>query len=223
MSALGTVDFLYDHLALIGDWGKTQFLFFVAFMLAVDQLHMTFVSENFWNFSQDLRTGRLDQVLVQPVNALFPSFFRYVRAASMLNVPVPWVALIYLGRQVGLPALSWWLLPFFVALALVLQVSLEILISMIMFVTVESWGINFLRVQLQSVSRWPSFVYRLPARMFFSTVVPVLLIGSPPVRVLFDPRDPRPLGWVVLATLGIWVVTGWAWRRGLARYESASS
>ena len=46
-TSLMTVDFLYDHVMHIGDWPRAQFLFFVSFMLAVDQLHMTFVSENF--------------------------------------------------------------------------------------------------------------------------------------------------------------------------------
>jgi ABC-2 type transport system permease protein len=218
-----TVDFLYDYVDQIGAWPRSHFLFFVAFMLAVDQLHMTFVSENFWDFSFNIKSGRLDQLLVQPVNPLFPAFFRYVRAPSLVLLPLPWIGVIWFGRQAGLSPLAWALVPPMVLLALALQVCLEILISMSMFHTVEAFGINFIRLQLQSLSRWPDFVFRLPARLFFSVVVPVLLIGSPPVRFLFDPSAPLPLAAMALA-IGVlaWAI-GVAWRFGISRYESASS
>ena len=222
-STVLSVDFLYDHVARIGVWEREQFLFFVAFMLAVDHLHMTFVSENFWVFSFDLKTGVLDFTLLKPLGAIFTIFFRYVRPASLLNIFVPWGLLIHFGRAAGLPAWGWVALPFLVVLALTLLVSLEILLCMSMFWLVEAVGINFLRMQLQQVSRWPDFVYRHLAQKFFTVVFPILLIGSAPVRFLFDPTDYRML-LGAFAAIGItWVLIRWFFRLGLRAYESASS
>ena len=39
-TTLLTIDFIYDHTAHIGPWNRNQFLFFVAFMLTIDHLHM---------------------------------------------------------------------------------------------------------------------------------------------------------------------------------------
>jgi ABC-2 type transport system permease protein len=222
-SSLASVSFIYDHVGSIGGWPRERFLFFTSFVLAIDHLHMTFVSENFWNFSFDLRTGRLDFTLLRPAGALFTVFFRHMRPASLCNIFVPWGCLFYFGSQAGLGALHFAALPPLVLLGLTLLVSLEILLSMSMFWLVEATGINFLRMQLQQVSRWPDFVYRYFAQKLFTIAFPVLLVGSAPVRWLFDQGDFWPLVGAILATLVSWAFISRLWRRGLRAYESASS
>jgi ABC-2 type transport system permease protein len=192
-------------------------------MIAIDHLHMTFISESFWNFSHDIRTGKLDFVLIKPIGTLFQIFFRFIRPGTLFNGFVPWALLIFYGQKIGLDFWSWMALPLLVMFGFLLLVSIEILISMSMFWTVESFGINFLRMQLQQLSRWPDFVYRFYARKFFSFGIPVLLIGSAPVNFLIDheswPRLFEMLGVFIITT----VLIRFAWRRGLKSYESASS
>jgi ABC-2 type transport system permease protein len=223
LSVLGSVDFLFAHLDHIGPWGRTDFMFFMAFMLAVEHLHMTFVSENFWTFSYDIRMGQLDFILLKPVGALFVVFFRSMRPATLLNAVFPWFWLVHFGTQLDLGWAQWALLPLLVLLALALQVSIEILMSLSMFWIVESMGVNFLRMQLQQLSRWPDFVYRYVAQKFFSFVVPVLLIGSAPVKFLRDPHQWQGMVWLLFLMGVSWVLIGYFWRKGLRAYESASS
>ncbi|HET9239304.1 MAG TPA: ABC-2 family transporter protein [Oligoflexus sp.] len=223
-SSLGSVSFIFDHVNAIGPWERDEFMFFTAFMLAVDHLHMTFISESFWNFSFDLRTGRLDFVLLRPLNTIFSIFFRYIRPATMINFVTPWAFLIHFGRAVDLGVGQWVSVPFLVVASLVFLVSIEILISMLMFWTVEAFGINFLRMQLQNISRWPDFVYRGVARRFFTLVIPVLLVGSAPVKAVLNPEeDASGLLWMLIGLVLIWVAIRFVWKLGLRSYESASS
>ena len=185
-SSLFTVGFIFNHIKSFGDWGEQEFLFFVSFMLAVDQLHMTFMSENFWQFSDDVRTGKLDFILLRPAAPLFTIFFRLMRPGSLCLLPVVWGFLIYFGSQLGLPLLSWILLPLMVLLAFALLIALEMLVSMSTLWLVESTGVNFLRMQFQGIARWPDFAYLVVFRRIFTLLIPVLLVGSAPVLVL-DP------------------------------------
>lgn len=223
LSLLASVDFIFDHVPRIGSWGRPEFMFFISFMLAVDHLHMTFVSESFWDFSFDLRTGRLDFILLRPLNTLFSIFARQIRPASLFNFFTPWGFLIYFGAQLDLSGLAWVFLPGLVVLALLLLTSIEILFSMLMFWTVEAFGINFLRMQLQQISRWPDFIYQGTARRLFTFAIPILLVGSAPVRFLLDPSAWRGLLWSGLSLIVLWLLIGLAWQRGLRSYESASS
>ncbi|MFW7379135.1 MAG: ABC transporter permease [Oligoflexus sp.] len=222
-SLLGSVEFIFQHVETIGPWGRSEFMFFTAFMIAIDHLHMTFISESFWNLSTDIRTGKLDFVLLKPIASLFQIFFRYIRPGTLLNFFVPWGFLIYFGLELELNALAWFSLPFLVLLGLALLVSVEILISMSMFWTIESFGINFLRMQMQQLSRWPDFIYRFYARKFFSLVIPVLLIGSAPVKFLLDQSQWQLMLLMLGLTTASWLLTGFLWKRGLRFYESASS
>lgn len=221
-SSLYATMFIFDQVDHIGPWNRSQFLFFVSFMLAVDHLHMTFIAEAFWGFSFDLRTGKLDFFLLKPIGALFTVFFQNIRPSTLCNLPVPWLLMAYFGREAGLHGTDWILLLPLVLLALALLVALELVIAMAMFWTVESWGLNFLRMQLQQVSRWPAFIYGTWLKRLFLFVFPILLIGSAPVRYLLEGEVAPLAGMLVALPLTILVVRG-LWRLGLRSYESASS
>lgn len=221
--SLASVDIVFQHVARVGVWNREQFLFFVSFMLSVDQLHMTFVSSGFWELSEKIRTGGLDYDLLRPLNLLFTVFFRHLRAACVLVLPVSWGLLAYFGYQAGLRLWGWLLLPFLLLLSFALMCAIEFLISTIMFFTVAGTGLNFMRMQLQELARWPDFIYAAGPRRLFTFGIPVLLIGSAPVRFLFDPAESLLL-LALPVTLAVLVVANhFAWRFALRRYHSASS
>jgi ABC-2 type transport system permease protein len=222
-TALGSIDFLFDYVTTIGTWDRNHFMFFISFMLAIDHLHMTFISENFWNFSGEIRTGKLDFILLKPVSGIFVCFFRLIRAGTMINGVIPWALLVIFGRRIGFDLWSWIFLVPAVLLGLALMVAIEILMTLCGFWTVSSWGINFLRMQLQQLSRFPDFIYRSYFRKFFTVIIPILAIGSGPVQFLFGPGVPLLGIWTIGALCIIGFLIRIVWRKGVAAYESASS
>jgi ABC-2 type transport system permease protein len=218
-----TIDFTFSQVGPLNGWTREHFLFFASFMLAVDQLHMTFLSESFWIFSVDLRTGALDFTLLRPANPIFITFFRFIRVGSLMLFFIPLGLLIYFGMQLGLTPLAWGALPVMVLCSLALVVAIEIALLMSAFWLVDSTGVNFLRMQLQDISRWPDFVYQTTLRRFFTFAVPVLLASTMPVRFLFNQSEwPGVLLLLAFTAVGIALIS-FFWRRGLRRYESASS
>ena len=222
-SAIASVEIIYNHVANIGPWNREQLLFFITFMLAIDHLHMTFLSESFWELSLQLRTGQLDFALLRPIHSLFTVFFRYFRPSSLLNIFVIWGALIYYGRQVPLLWWQWPLLPVLILLGFAILGLIEILISTLMFWTQEGLGINFLRMQMQQLSRWPDFIYATLARRVLTLAIPLLMIGSPAVHYLYDPKQWPMLLSVPLAIVILFKLLLWVWDKALKNYESASS
>lgn len=222
-SVLGSVEFLFQHVDHIGLWNRTQFMLFLSFMLAIEHLHMTFISENFWNFSFDIRTGRLDFILLKPIATPFVVFFKVMRPGTLINALFPWGYLIYFGNQLHFVLWQWLCLPLLVLAGLTLLTAIEILISMSMFWIIESFGVNLLRLQLQQISRWPEFIFQGPSRLIFGLLMPVLVVGSAPVQFLLDPHQwPGLVKMAALIVLACYL-TALAWRKGLASYESASS
>ena len=223
LAALSTVSFIYDHVQMIGPWDKNQLLFFISFMLGVDHLHMTVVSESFWELSRSIRTGELDFTLIKPANSVFSVFFRYFRPSSLINIFVVWGFIIYFGMKVNLTLTSWVLLPFLTVLGFLLFVFIEFNISASMFWMKEGLGINFLRMQLQQLARWPNFIYASLARKILTICLPILLVGSGPVHFLYDyGKWPMILGMFV-ATCVFAIILKFVWRVALQNYNSASS
>jgi len=222
-TSLGSIDFLFQYVPKIGMWDRDHFLFFISFMLAVDHLHMTFISENFWSFSGEIRTGKLDFVLLKPISGLFICFFRHMRPGTLLNGVVPWALLITFGSRIDFGFWSWVFLLPMVLLALALLVAIEILITLFGFWTVSSYGLNFLRMQFQQLARYPDFIYSYYFRKFFTIFLPVLAVGSGPVQFLFEGGIPGMTIWALTALILISGLIRIVWRKGLAAYESASS
>ena len=222
-TSLATVSIIYDHVQTIGPWSKEQLMFFTSFMLCVDHLHMTLISESFWVFSRDLKIGNVDFVLLKPISSIFSIFFRHVRPSSLCNLIVVWGCLFYYANQVDLSLMAWVCMPFLVLLSFTLLAILEFIISTSMFWMTEGMGINFLRMQMQNLARWPDFIYSKLSRRVLKVFFPVLLIGSAPVHFLLDQSAWIYIIYLIAAIFLSFIIMNKLWSVALRQYESASS
>ena len=213
--------FIFDHIEQIGIWNKDQFLFFLCFALFVDQIHYLIFSFNFWIFSDEVRLGAFDFTLLKPYPSLFITFFKRLATPGVFTVVLALCMLIYFGLKTDLSAWMWLSLPFCVVLSLALLLSIEVLISIFNFFTIEGIGINQARLQVQQLCRWPDFIYKNPARLW---LLPFLAITSIPVRYLLNFSY---WIWLVLLFAGVcllWsMIIFFIWPKALNFYESASS
>jgi ABC-2 type transport system permease protein len=223
LSALATVSFIYDHVQTIGPWNENQLLFFIAFMLAVDHLHMVLISESFWNLSHQINTGGMDFILLRPLSSIFTTFFRYFRASTIINIFVVWGFLIYYGMKLEFGLYNWILLPPLLILAFTLLAIIEFIIATSTFWLTEGLGINFLRMQVQQLSRWPNFIYSSLSRKVLTTAFPILLIGSAPVHFLYDKSQWHYILYLLFAIVISGLCLRFVWSLALKHYDSASS
>lgn len=221
--AIGGVSFIFQHVSTLGSWNKDQLLFFISFMLVMDNLHMTLISENFWIFGDDLKQGKLDFVFLKPIHPIFIIFFASVRAGSFFSFPLAWGLLIYHGLALDLSFFQWSLVPVFIILGLTLQIVIEIIISTSMFWLIDGMGVNFLRMQFQQLARWPDFVFKKMFRRIFTFFIPILLIGSAPVNMLFGNDLLFYIPMYGLALSILFFVMLRLWKFAEKHYESASS
>ena len=212
--------FIFNHIEHIGLWNKTEFLFFLSFVFAVDQTHYLFFSLNFWEFSGDVRLGNLDFRLLKPFHTLFTVLLRNIAVPGLFTVCVSYLMLIYFGIHADLSALLWLSLPFCLLLSLFFLLGIEVLISLLNFFTVDGVGINQLRLQVQHLCRWPDFIYRNPGRLF---LIPFLVITSVPVRWILDVSYWSFLLMMFCGLVLIWSVIFFLWPKALTFYESPSS
>ena len=217
------VSSIFNHISTVGPWNRDQLLFFLFYMLTVNALHMTVISTAFWQFSEEIKTGQLDYVLIKPLNSIFVTFFRWFRPSGVLGLCVTATVLIILGLRIDLSLSSWLLLPPLILLSFFMLVTIEFIMSISMFWLVEGMGINFLRMELQRLARWPEFIYHPLSRRFLMVVLPILLIGSAPVHFLYERSSYQLLLGMLLAQVAFLWILSKLWRLGIRHYDSASS
>ncbi len=223
VSALGTTFILFDHIPSLGNWNRDQLQFFLVFMLIVDDFQGLVLSSNFWVLSRDLKQGNLDFTFLKPVHSFLPMFFRHLRPSSTVSLLIDFCLLIFFALKLNLALVDYLALPFLLILAISLRFMIEMSIALLMFWTTEGVGINFIRLQLQSLSRWPDFIYKSVARRLLTVVVPILLVGSGPLHFIFDHSKWHYVIWLMVAILVYAVILNFTWERARLRYESASS
>ena len=192
----------------------------MSFVFAVDQTHYLVFAPNFWGFSEDVLLGKLDFHLLKPFPSLFIVLLRRVAVPGIFTLTLAYLMVIYFGMQVGLSAIAWLSLPLCLLLSLFLLLGIEVLISLFNFFTVEGMGINYARLQIQHLCRWPDFIYKNPARIW---LFPLLAITSIPVRWIVDMSYWTWLIAMFFGVLLLWCCIIFLWSRALNFYESPSS
>lgn len=222
-SAYFTVDFIFDHVDKVMGWNRNQFMLFLSYMLLLDGIHMIILSQNFWRFSDDIKSGQLDYTILRPLNSIFSVFFRYVRPSS---VPTLIPAILVFGYYAYInhfTTIDWILTPFLLVISLTLLALVEFIISCAMFWLVEGVGINFLRMQVQQVSRWPDIIYGPLTKRAFTFILPVLVVGSAPIHFLVDKSKWYLIAGMIVTIIILYFILQKLWEKGLQIYDSASS
>lgn len=218
---------LYSHTDEIGGWSRWEVILLVGCANFIQQIFTALFLVNLTDLSEHIRTGRLDFMLLLPVNTRFLISVRKVDLGSYINAAVALAVMLYAVRQLGLHPNLLQIAGFVLlcGVGLLVHYSLMFLLATIAFWTVRAQGIVWGYYNLFNIARLPETVF--PAGLFravFTFVLPMLLVANVPSKVLID-RISTPGEWLalILVGLGCFGVSEVFWRLSLRHYTSASS
>jgi len=223
---LAFIAVIYQHTDAIGTWTKWEVVFLMATAQLIQQLFTAIFMGNLVELSELIRTGRLDFMLLMPVNPRFIVSFRKVDLGGFMNalgaVAVMGYALSQLGRAPGLvEALGFALL---VLCSLAVHYSLMLMLCCVSFWTVRSQGIAWGYYNLFNISRNPDFIFKGGFRVVFTYVLPVLVVANVPSKLVLEKLGSAwELAILPVLSLILLGVSEWVWRFALRHYASASS
>jgi hypothetical protein len=103
---LGFISVLYLHTESIGTWTKWQVVLLVGTSHFIQQIFQTFFLVNCINLSELVRSGKLDFLLMLPINTRFLLSFRQVDLGGFINAASAVGVMIYAAGKLQLsPAL----------------------------------------------------------------------------------------------------------------------
>jgi ABC-2 type transport system permease protein len=219
------ISVLYLHTEHIGTWTKWQVVMLIGGSHIIQQTFQAFFLVNCTNLSELVRTGKLDFLLLLPVNTRFVVSFRQVDLGAFVNAIFGAAVLGYGAHQLHLVPTVGQVLGFLgLGLAGVLtHYSLMFLLATISFWTVRAQGIVWGYYNLFNIARMPDEAFGGVFRAVFTFAIPMLLVSNVPVRVLTD----RITGYgpliLVLMSGACFVVSELGWRASVRHYTSASS
>lgn len=217
---------IYLHTDRIGTWTPWEVVLLIGASSFIQQIFQSFFLINCTNLSELVRTGKLDFLLLLPVNARFIVSLRQVDMGGFVNATFAMIVMIFALTK--LPTSPSWAqilgFPLLCIAGIMIHYSLMFLLAGISFWTVRAQGIVWGYYNLFNIARMPDEAFRGWFKALFTFVIPMLLVSNVPARVLAG-KLASPLSLLLLIGMSAvcLVVSEWGWRQSLKRYTSASS
>lgn len=220
------ISVIYSHTDRIGDWTRWQVVMLVGASHFIQQIFTALFLTNCVEISEHIRTGRLDFMLLLPINARFIVSFRKVDLGGFVNAASAIAVIAYCARQLDLHPTVTQIIGFLLlcGIGIMVHYSLLFLLSCVSFWTVRAQGIVWGYYNLFNISRLPDSAFQGFFKVLFTYALPMLLIANVPAKVLLA-RLNSTLDLVLLLVLTVvcFLVSEALWRYSLRHYTSASS
>jgi ABC-2 type transport system permease protein len=221
---------VFSKTSMVAEWSEPQYLFFVGCYFAMNGLLETLFLENCNEFSELVRKGDLDFLLLKPVDEQFLVTCRRVDWSTapnvIMGVGVMVLSLVNLGWTFDAGRLAAFFLLF--ACGALLAYSFMLLLTATGVWLVRNQSMMELWWLFSSLTRYPREIYMRvawaePIGLFFTFIVPFLLVVNVPAQAMVKVLDWRMVAFTVVATgMSLWVSRRF-FRRALRAYRSASS
>jgi ABC-2 type transport system permease protein len=215
---------LYANVHTLAGWTKPQVYFFLGLFFLSDALFAMLFQRSFWSFAELVNRGELDIFLLKPVSSVFLILTRYINVSVCLNVIFGLIVMIRFADQAGFSGgWSWLWVICWAFVGLLTALLLRFAFCVVVFWTERGWSLSHLYYQFFQLATKPDTMYPVIIRNVIRTALPFAFIGSVPARaLLFGISTGELLGvFAVLASFFVLDVT--LWKKGLNRYQSASS
>ena len=223
---LGFNSVIYQHTDSIGDWTKWQVVMLIGASHFIQQLFQGLLLNNCAQLSDLVHTGRMDFLLLFPVNTRFLVSARLVDLGGFIGAASGLAVMLYAAAQLHLTPTVAQVCVFglLCLVSVLIHYSLMFLMATISFWTVRAQGLVMAYYNLFSIARIPDVAFRGSARVLFTLVIPMLLVASVPVKVLTAKLASPAEIFLLLAMGGVcFLLSSLVWHVALRRYASASS
>lgn len=221
------IEVIFSYVERIGDWTKWEVVLLVGTHQIIAQVFQAFFYANLANLPELVRTGRLDFLLLQPIDTQFAVSTRQFGLDNLVNalIGVAFITVALFKLQVVPTVGQLALYGFAAGLGVAIHYSILTCLAAVSFWTVRSQGLIHGYYSLFNLGRYPDVVFRGLFKFVFSWLIPVIVVSNIPARLLIRLSDsPWPLVLQIgLAATIVTAATRIFWKIALRRYASASS
>lgn len=215
---------IYSNIGSINDWNKEQSFFFLGIFVSSDALFTTLFQRSFWELPTLINRGDLDVLLTKPVHSVFLATTNNINFTQAINLVLGFWIIDHYGAAAGFDGgIAWLAVIFWIIIGLITQFLMRFVFVIWAFWLERGITVSMIYYQLYALANKPSGLYPVAIRYVIKTALPFAFLGSIPALALMGKlpwTDYLLVVGVLLAYLGF---ASFLWKKGLKRYQSASS
>lgn len=223
-SGLAALGIVYTQTDMLAGWRLGEAIVLLGTYQIVSGVLSTFIEPNVTWFSDQVKSGKLDEVLLKPVSSIFlVSLGRCAPLAlsqAAMGMVVLGIGLHELGAVPTLWGITGWLVLLPVGVAITWA-------SRVLLASLALWSpgvsLDVVYGALWQFGRYPVSIYQQPVRFVLTWVLPMAFISTFPARALTYGASAELLLAGPVFGAGAILVVRLVWSAGLRRYTSATS
>ncbi len=215
---------LYRHTNIIGDWNLHQMRVFIFLVLFVDSIYMILWDPNFSSFTDNVRKGTLDLLLMKPINSMFMLSSQRLSVAHLPCFFITFGGLLWALAQ--LPDFNWlkllWLI-FLIPAGLSVIFCGRFALNSTSIIFTRADFLQYIWYSIFRLGLRPDAIYSGFLRIILIFVVPFAMVASIPARILLEPTQFWMIAWAFILPFILFYLLKKYWVFCLRYYSSASS
>src|SRR3954449_4514228 len=218
---------VFGSINRIGDWSKWEVVLLVGTHQIIAQLFQAFFFVNVANVPELVRTGKLDSILVLPIDGQFAVSTKQFGLDSIISAALGAVVVgVSLYKLNVVPnALSIVLYLVAICFGIAVHYSIMLGLAAVSFWIVRAQGLVYGYFNFLNIARYPDAIFPRLFRVIFGWIIPVVIIANIPARLLIKSLG-QPwqlmLHLIIASTIAFWLSRVF-WKFALGHYSSASS
>lgn len=220
--AVGGAWVFYSHRPTLGGWRFHETLVVVGLFFIASGFLDAFLQPNLRELLESIRTGRVDYLLLRPLDAMVYATMQRQRFEKLASV---WVGLVLIGTALthqqsvnlerGLAFIG------LMGTALLLLYALMTLLMAACFWVVDLTNIEELLFGILETARYPIHAFPEPLRGVLSLVVPIAFVSTVPAEALLGRSRVEFALHGLAVTMLLMMLSRVAWQAVLKRYSGA--
>lgn len=218
---------IFGQVDKIGDWTKWEVVLLVGTHQIIAQLFQAFFFVNVANIPELVRTGKLDSLLVLPLDSQFVVSTKQFGLDNIVNalvgVFVVVLSLVKLGVTPGPVAIVLYLVA--LGFGVAIHYSIMLALAAVSFWIVRAQGLVYGYFNFLNIARYPDVIFPNVFRWVFGWIIPVIIVANIPARLLI--KSLGEPGWLMFHLVAAGTIAAVLsrifWRWALQHYSSASS
>jgi ABC-2 type transport system permease protein len=217
---------IYSHTDSIAGWTRWEVVLLVGCSHFIQQLFQAFFFTNCVQLSELVRTGKLDFLLLLPVNTRFLVSMRQVDLGGFVNAGSALAVVFFALHKLNISPtpMQYAAFAMLTISGIILHYSLMMILAASSFYTVRAQGIVWGYYQMFNIARMPDAAFHGAFRILFTFILPMTLVSNVPAKTLITRLSTPGEILLLLGITAMWfAVSELIWRFSLRRYTSASS
>ena len=218
---------IFGNVDRIGDWTKWEVVLLIGTHQMISQLFQAFFFVNVANVPELVRTGKLDSLLVLPVDSQFAVSTKQFGLDSVVNAALGGVVVVVALAKLSVVPTPMSILLYIIAIGFGIAVHYSIMLSLaaVSFWIVRAQGLVYGYFNFLNIARYPDAIFPRLFKIIFGWIIPVVIVSNIPARLLIKSfGQPWPLMFqLVVASTVVFCLSRGFWAFALRRYSSASS